>query len=184
MAAPIVPDGDASVPPAQTLDAQQYIDFLKLLESSWDVSQTRAYLIARDFANRRTVQAVPADCSVFNIERDLVNQLQDDLVSTETLRQVRDICSKRLKERGHADGELLSRDRMDLAMRTIHEGEALAVAIRRTLDESDDDYMAGLVVSGMLLRLKTLMEVASTALGDEKASVEELTEMVEGAQGD
>jgi len=169
-------------PCAQKMDAREYLEFLDQLERvGWRLANnTRAYLVLLDPTGHRVVQPVPYNSTVIDLDKELASHLmQAELVSTAALMEVRDVCTQRLKRRGIKDRPSIDSERLNIAMRALHELEVLPKAIKHAMD-SLDNYEADILVQGLLLRIKTLTDVAHSALGDEGTDLEDLTAMVEG----
>lgn len=172
MAESIVADTLAN-PDARKMDAREYIDFLTQLERvGWRLpADTRAYLVTLQASGERVVQAVHADCSVLNLDKELVTHMKEAMVSTETLLALREVCTQRLTDRGHSprlmDLEGEQGERATKAWAAAVEIQQDAQAVRDLIDCNTEPAECNRVVDTLLRRIKELAGVAISCVDDD-----------------
>lgn len=85
---------------ATTLDAREYLDFLKMIEGGLPEG-TRCYLVTLDDDGKRHMQPVKDGSSIVNLRENLTSHLNAAMwFGKEETKKLFDYCAGRLRERG------------------------------------------------------------------------------------
>lgn len=150
--------------PAQavTLQADQHLRFLELVESAAMPRGTRAYLVGKADDGERFIKPVSDRASVLDIRNDLLSHLSSTPQSDEFLTTLKDYCVERLGIEQISPAALARR--FALGFKAAADIQSIALHLQVTLSHSIADAHDEVVVALLLRRVVELSAVTCGVL--------------------